>query len=137
MKKKILVVDDDVDLLEQMTAILAGDYEVTSVEGRAAAEEAILKVKPDLAILDLMMEEKDSGFVLSYQIKQLYPGTPIILLTAVAGATGLSFATQNSDAQSWIKVEKIMDKPVRSEQLKSEVRRLLGEALESGTGHHS
>jgi DNA-binding NtrC family response regulator len=137
VKKKILVVDDDLDLLEQMTAILAGDYEVTGVEGQAAAEEALLKMKPDLAILDLMMEEKDSGFVLGYQIKKLYPETPVILLTAVASATGVSFATQNSDAQSWIKVDKIMDKPVRPEQLKSEVRRLLQEAPENETGGHS
>jgi len=66
VKKKILVVDDDPDILEQMTSVLTGaGYEVSAAEGRAAAEEAILKTKPDLAILDLMMEEKDSGFVLS------------------------------------------------------------------------
>lgn len=128
MKKKILAVDDDIDLLEQLTAVLtSAGYEVTAVEGRVAAEEALLKIKPDLAVLDLMMEEKDSGFVLSYQIKKLYPNTPVILLTAVAGATGLSFAAQQPEAQSWTKVDKILDKPVRPEQLRAEVRRLLGE----------
>ncbi len=133
MKKKILVVDDDLDLLEQMTAILtAAGYEVVSAEGRAAAEEVLLKTKPDLAILDLMMEEKDSGFVLSYQIKKLYPDTPVIMLTAVVGTTGVSFATQQSDAQSWTKVDKLMDKPVRPEQLKAEVRRLLHEDASNG-----
>ena len=72
MKKKILAVDDDFDLLEQMTAVLtAAGYEVTAAEGRTAAEDAILRMKPDLAILDLMMEEKDSGFVLSHQLKKL------------------------------------------------------------------
>lgn len=137
MKKKILVVDDDLDLLEQIKAVLtAAGYEVTAAEGRTGGEEAILKMKPDLAILDLMMEEKDSGFVLSHQIKKLYPELPVILLTAVAGATGLSFATQRSDAQSWIKVDKIMDKPVRPEQLRAEVRRLLGEKpMNEGGGH--
>ncbi len=133
MKKKILVVDDDLDLLEQMTAILtAAGYEVVSAEGRAAAEEVLLKTRPDLAILDLMMEEKDSGFVLSYQIKKLYPDTPVIMLTAVVGTTGVSFATQQSDAQSWTKVDKLMDKPVRPEQLKAEVRRLLHEDASNG-----
>lgn len=131
MKKKIFLVDDDFDILEQMTAILeSAGYEVVTAESRAAAEEAILSIKADLAILDLMMEEKDSGFVLSYQIKQLYPDMPVIMLTAVAGATGLSFATQQADAKSWMKVDKILDKPVRPEQLKAEVRRLLGEAPE-------
>ncbi len=138
MKKKILVVDDDLDLLEQMKFILtAAGYEVATAEGRTGGEEAILSMKPDLAILDLMMEEKDSGFVLSHQIKKLYPDLPVILLTAVAGATGLSFNTQRSDAQSWVKVDKIMDKPVRPEQLKEEIRKLLGEAPDRGHGGHS
>jgi len=138
VKKKILVVDDDLDLLEQMNAVLAAaGYAVTTAGGRAEGEEAILKMKPDLAILDLMMEEKDSGFVLSYQIKKLYPDTPVILLTAVSGATGLSFTDQNPNARSWIKVDTIMDKPIRPEQLKSEVHRLLQEAPENPAGGHS
>jgi len=138
VKKKILVVDDDPDILEQITAVLiAAGYDVTAADGRSAAEEAILKMKPDLAILDLMMEEKDSGFVLSYQIKKLYGAIPIILLTAVAGATGLSFNDQNRDARSWIKVDTIMDKPVRPEQLRAEVSRLLGESPEDSEGGHS
>ncbi len=137
MKKKIFVVDDDLDILEQITAVLeSSGYEVVSAESRAAAEEAILSIKPDLAILDLMMEEKDSGFVLSYQLKKLYPEMPVILLTAVAGATGLSFATQQPDARSWMKVDKLLDKPVRPEQLKAEVRRLLGESPGSPSGQH-
>jgi len=126
MSTKILIVDDDPDILDQLTLTLSADgYEVISAEGQAAAEEAILKTRPDLAIVDLMMEEKDSGFVLSHQIKKLYPGTPIIMLTAVAGATGVSFATQSTEARSWIKVDKILDKPVRGEQIKAEIRRLL------------
>jgi DNA-binding response OmpR family regulator len=128
VKKKILVVDDDPDILEQLTVTLAAaGYDVVPAEGRGEAEEAMLKTRPDLAILDLMMEEKDSGFVLSYEIKKLYPGTPVIMLTAVTGATGLSFASQSAEAQSWTKVDKMMDKPVRPEQLKTEVRRLLHE----------
>jgi CheY-like chemotaxis protein len=135
VKKKILVVDDDLDILERLTAILSKEgYEVVTAEGRVEAEETMLKFKPDLAIFDLMMEERDSGFVLGYQIKKLYPGTPVILLTAVTAATGLSFTPQNSEQQSWVKADKWLDKPVRPEQLKEEVRRLLGEPSES-SGH--
>jgi DNA-binding response OmpR family regulator len=137
VKKKILIVDDDMDLLEQMTAILtAAGYEVVSADSRAMAEEKVLKTQPHLAILDLMMEEKDSGFVLSYQLKKLFPEMPVIMLTAVAGATGLSFATQQAAARSWIKVDTLMDKPVRPEQLKAEVRRLLGETPKEPADSH-
>lgn len=132
-KEKILLVDDDLDLLEQMTALLsAAGYEVTAAEGQAAGEEAMLRAKPDLAIVDLMMEQMDSGFVLSYELKKLYPETPVIMLTGVTGATGLSFGTQSAESRSWTKVDKMLDKPVRPEQLKSEVRRLLSEAQAGG-----
>jgi DNA-binding response OmpR family regulator len=125
-KKKILVVDDDPDILEQVAVTLSGaGFDIVVAEGRAAAEDALLKTRPDLAIIDLMMEEKDSGFVLSYQLKKLYPETPVIMLTGVTGATGLSFATQSQEAKSWTRVDKMLDKPVRPEQLKAEVRRLL------------
>jgi len=54
-KHRILLADDDPDLLEQMTDLLsAAGYEVTAAEGHAAAEEAMLKGKPDLAIFDLV-----------------------------------------------------------------------------------
>ncbi len=132
MKKKILLVDDDPDILDQVTAILSNaGYEVVSAQDETSAEEALLRTRPDLAIVDLMMEEKDSGFVLSYQIKKLYPGTPVILLTAVTGATGLSFASQSEEAQSWTKFDRMLDKPIRGEQLIAEVQRLLGETPET------
>jgi len=138
MKKKILVADDDPDTLEQVTATLsAAGYEVVPVEDRTAAEEEMLRSKPDLAIFDLMMEEKDTGFTLSYQIKKLYPDTPVLMLTAVNSATGLSFAAQHAEARAWTRVDKILDKPVRPEQLRAEVRRLLREGSEGTTGTQS
>ncbi len=82
--KKILVVDDDPDIVEQVTMILKKDgHEVHEAGTMSEAEEMLLTFKPDLAIIDLMMEEKDSGFVLCHRIKKLYPGTPVIILTAV------------------------------------------------------
>jgi CheY-like chemotaxis protein len=124
--KKILVVDDDVDLLEQVATILKGDgYEVSQAQGQEEAEELLTGFIPDLAVLDLMMENMDSGFVLCHNIKKLYPGTPVIILTAVQAATGLDFKSRSEEAGSWVKADVLLDKPVRPEQLKAEVRRLL------------
>jgi CheY-like chemotaxis protein len=124
--KKILVVDDDIDLLEQVATILTGDgYEVRQAQGQAEAEEILTGFIPDLAVLDLMMENMDSGFVLCHDIKKLYPGTPVIILTAVQAATGLDFKARSEEAGSWVKADVLLDKPVRPEQLKAEVRRLL------------
>ena len=125
-KKKILLVDDDEDILQQLTVTLKDEgYELLTAQGQQEAEETLLSVKPDLAILDLMMEEKDSGFVLCHEIKRMYPDTPVIILTAVTAATGLSFAARSEEERSWVKADLLMDKPVSPEQLRNQVKHLL------------
>jgi CheY-like chemotaxis protein len=126
MSKKILVVDDDIDQLDHVSLILKADgYEVIRAQGQMEGEEALLSTIPDMAILDLMMENMDSGFVLCHQIKKLYPGTPVILLTAVKSATGVDFSPKTSGAANWINADILLDKPVRPEQLRNEIKRLL------------
>jgi hypothetical protein len=62
--KKILVVDDDPDIVDQVTMILKqSGHEVHSAGTQDEAEEILLSLKPDLAILDLIMEEKDTQSV--------------------------------------------------------------------------
>ncbi len=125
-KKNILVVDDDIDFLEQIECTMKADgYNVVTAQGQEAAEETMLTVIPDLAILDLMMENMDSGFVLCHHIKKIYPDTPVIILTAVEAATGLDFSTSGAEAASWVKADTLLCKPVRPEQLRAEVKRLL------------
>ena len=125
-KKTILVVDDDPDALEQVTLILeAGGFEVLSAPCQAEGEEMLLTVEPDLAIFDLMMEEKDSGFVLSHTAKKMYPDLKVIILTAVSAETGITFAADTPSGRAWIGAELMLDKPARSEELLAAVRRLL------------
>jgi CheY-like chemotaxis protein len=127
--KTVLVVDDDADLVEQIALWLsAAGYAVRTAGGRAEAEETILAHKPDLAVVDLMMEEQDSGFVLCYELKRLYPDLPVIILTAVKASTGLSFTPESDEEQAWVKADSVLDKPVRSERLRAEVERLLRKA---------
>jgi DNA-binding response OmpR family regulator len=123
---RILVVDDDPDLTGQLELVLKqAGYAVTVANSQAEAEEVVLGGKPDLAVVDLMMETQDAGFVLCYELKRLFPGLPIIILTSVKAATGLGFAPQSADEQSWVKADSILDKPVRPERLKAEIQRLL------------
>ena len=132
-KKKILIVDDDPDIVEQLTlSLTAHGYDVVAAGSQKEAEEVLLSVRPDLAILDLMMEHMDSGFVLCHEVKKLYPETPVILLTAVTASTGLTFDAQSAEARSWVKADKILDKPVRPEQIRVEVHRLLHETDAAG-----
>ncbi len=137
-KHTILVVDDDPDIIEQVTTILTADgFEVITTDSLAEAEECLLSVRPSLAIVDLMMEQMDSGFVLCHKLKNLYPDMPVIILTAVTASTGMSFSARSADEKSWIKADCILDKPVSPQQLKKEVGRLLRLASSLDGQHHS
>jgi len=121
----ILVVDDDADILEQSRLNLeAAGYHVVTADSQKEAEEILKAFIPDLAVLDLMMENQDSGFILSHQIKRLDPKLPVIIITAVTNQTGISFNVNTPQEASWIKADAIIQKPIRYEQLLGEVKRL-------------
>lgn len=126
-RKTILVVDDDMDLLLQLKVQLeAAGYGVETAESRRDAEARLETLRPDLVVLDLMMEEMDAGFALSYHIKKKDAALPVILMTAVTRETGLHFDDAADDARAWIKADMVLPKPVRFEQLDREIKRLIG-----------
>jgi two-component system, OmpR family, response regulator len=122
----ILIVDDDQDYLFQLQAKLQNfGYRTITAEGQKEAEALLEKTKPDLAILDLMMENEDSGFVLCYKMKKKYPDVPIIIATGVAAETGISFDINDENNRKWIKADRFLDKGIRTERLKEEIENLL------------
>jgi len=125
-KKTILVVDDDVDYLTQMEInLIDAGFNAITQEGQAKAEEYLKDNRPDLAILDLMMEQMDGGFALSYHIKKIDSSIPVIIVSAVTSETGLEFDAVTSEERSWIKADAFLAKPVRFEQLIKEINKLL------------
>lgn len=126
MKKTILIVDDDIDYLFQIKLKVEGfGFEVITAESQREGEKIIETLKPDLAIFDLMMENEDSGFVLSYKIKRKYPEVPVILATAVTAETGMTFDLSRDSGSSWIKADLMLDKGIRTDQLEKEIKKLL------------
>ncbi len=126
--KTILIVDDDPDFLLQLELILrSAGYRVLKAGTRKEAEERLARQRPDALVADLMLEEDDGGFVLCYRAKKLYPGLPVIIVTGVAGETGIEFAAVTREERSWIKADLLLDKPVRPEQIVAELEKLLGE----------
>lgn len=126
MANKILVVDDDIDYLTQIqTQLEAVGFEVTTAESVDAAREHLDKQRPNLAIVDLMMENYDDGFRLCHAIKKADASIPVILVTGVASETGIDFDASTKEERSWIKADVVLDKPIRFEQLQREIDRLL------------
>ncbi len=127
-RKTVLIVDDDTDFLDQTCARLAADgFEVVRAEGQAAAEDVLRAGTPfDVAVVDLMMEHPDSGFVLCHHLKKAAPGRPVILVTGVTAETGLEFDAATDEERRWVRADVMLAKPIRYEQLRREVDRLLG-----------
>jgi two-component system alkaline phosphatase synthesis response regulator PhoP len=114
-KKKILLIDDDPDLLEGYKILLESKgYEVISAEDSVKGWKTFQQAKPDAAIIDLIMEEHDSGFILSHKIKADAYGKniPVFLLTSATYLTGFKFGSSTSEEKEWIKCDEILNKPI-------------------------
>ena len=127
MNKKVLIVDDDFDFLEQLEIMLSTDFDIIKASGQFEAEELLKTETPDLAVIDLMMEKTDGGFALSYHIKKLFPDVPVIIITSVASEAGIDFTGASESEKSWIKADVMLAKPIRYEQLKKEIDKLLND----------
>jgi CheY-like chemotaxis protein len=118
-KKKILLVDDDLDLLEQNQILISSKgYEVITAKSSKEGWDLFRKNKPDAAVIDLIMEEHDSGFVLCYKIKRDEHGKniPVFILTSATYETGFKFSTTTREEKEWIKADAILNKPVVIEE---------------------
>jgi len=124
---RILVVDDDPDIVETITLVLEGaDHAVVSAfsgkEGLRKAREE----NPDLIILDVMMETKRKGIEVARELRRepRFAGTPILMLTGVKEETGLGFKQEAGD-EAWLPVDDYCEKPLKPEVLIQKVEQLL------------
>jgi CheY-like chemotaxis protein len=124
--KKILIADDDSDYLEQLKFhVESFGFCALTASSEAECMETLKTRKPDLAIFDLMMNNDDSGFILSYRLKKLYPDVPVMIVTSAASVTGLNFEPADESERSWIKADRYLAKGIRPDQLHREINKLL------------
>lgn len=127
--KKILLVDDDIDLLEQNKLMLESKgFNVVTAESGAEGFLKYKSEKPDAAILDLIMEQHDAGFVLCYKIKKTEHGKtiPVFILTSATYDTGFKFNASTEEEKEWIKADGILNKPVVVEELVAKLETFSG-----------
>ncbi|MBZ0183683.1 MAG: response regulator [Melioribacteraceae bacterium] len=113
--KKILIVDDDIDLLDQHKILMESKgFEVVTAESAEAGFQVFQKEKPDAVIVDLIMEEYDSGFILCHKIKRTEQGKkiPVLILTSATYETGFKFDASTKEEKEWIKCDGFLNKPV-------------------------
>ncbi len=126
---KILIIDDDLDFIEIGRLNLEEKgYQVRSASSGEEGWEMVEKETPDLIILDLMMEDLDSGLALSRKIKGTprYASIPILMLTSISRETGMDFTPQSSEDLRKLNVDDFHAKPIRGRTLLEKVEKLLG-----------
>ena len=126
---KILIVDDDLDFIEISRINLEGKgYQVRSASDGKEGWKMVEKERPDLIIMDLMMEKLDAGMALSQKIKShpRYASIPILMLTSISRDTGMDFAPRTAEDLNKLKVDDFHTKPIKAKTLLEKVEKLLG-----------
>lgn len=117
-KSKILIIDDDPDILESIKAILSksGFDTITAMNGHDGIEAALNKA-PDLILCDMMMEKIDAGSRVAEELRKKNVSVPIYLLSSIASATASNIEIDQLGFSG------ILQKPVDPELLVSVIRR--------------
>jgi DNA-binding response OmpR family regulator len=119
---KILIVDDDPDVVDACTMILKREgYETNSALNRDDGMKLVLSYNPDLLILDVMMEQPDDGIAMAQELRRKNIKTPILMLTNIGKITRLSYG-QDSDL---VPVDAFEEKPLDPQTLIAVVKKLL------------
>jgi len=130
---KILMIDDDPDMVLAARLCLQGaGHEVFDARNAATGLARLAELKPELIILDVMMDSATEGFQTALKLRSTDPASPyaayrsipIIMLTALHATTDLRF-TPDPD---YLPVEAFLDKPIDPDRLINTVSDLLVKA---------
>lgn len=124
--KKILIVDDDADFVESNKDLLeAQDYEVIVAHDGEQGLRTAIQEKPDLMLLDVMMAHDTEGFEISRKIPEQpeLKNMKVIMVTGVRREKELAYSFEPDE--TWLPVDKILEKPVPPEKLLEEIKREL------------
>jgi CheY-like chemotaxis protein len=128
-KSKILIIEDDVDLVSAIKRILESkDYQVTVAYNPDEGTEKLKQGNPDLIILDVMFGGKGESlgfkFAQNLRLDKKYSSIPVLMLTAINIEKPGFNLTPETDGE-YLPVDAFLDKPVHSEDLLKTVERLI------------
>ena len=116
--QKILIIDDDVDLVEANKIVLeANSYKVFTAYNGQEGMDRFKEVLPDLVILDVSMERRDEGFYVCQRIRSCpeIGQVPIIMITAIHQSTKFRFSPDTDE--NYLPADEFLDKPVNPSTL--------------------
>ncbi len=129
--KKILIIDDDLDMVDALTTVLENhNFLVSSYTDMENVAERVKAESPDLLILDVMFPENPSGgFDMARKIRQdiSLKNLPVIIFSAVNEQFKLGFMkfTQENIHEDFMPVNDFLEKPLDCDVLIEKVNKLL------------
>lgn len=129
MAKKVLVIDDDVQLVETVKTLLQSvGYEVASAYQAEKGVELARQIKPDLILLDVMFAGPPGpdGIEVSRRIQQdaALKDIPVIILSGVRKVLDLPYKI--GPDETWMPVKTFLEKPIKPDRLLQEIQKILG-----------
>jgi len=119
-EKKILVIDDDPDILDSISAILSSEgYNVITATDGKEGVAAFKSEKPDLVLCDMMMERVDAGSKVAEMIRKEDNSTPVYLLSSIGNATASNISVSDLGFSG------VLQKPVDPDTLIAQVKKAL------------
>lgn len=125
--KDILIIDDDQVLTQSMQAILQDQhYNVDVANDPATGMEKFKSHKPDLLILDVMMDSDLSGHKLAHEIKSDPDNRdlPILVITGMMDAIGVNIRDAFEGSGELTSLS-MLDKPFETEELLGKVKEMI------------
>ena len=127
MKPRILIVDDDEAITQQLFWTLNEDYDVVTANDMQTAVRRVTIYEPAVSILDLHMPpEVDSpevGLRILEYIKYHFPESKVLVMSSASGI-------ETRKACYAVGADEFLGKPFDTEQLLSTVRRMAPRSLE-------
>ncbi len=126
----ILIIDDDPDIvLAARLCLESAGHHVTSARDGAEGLQEMKAARPDLIVLDVMMDTATAGFQLALKLRGAQPDPelapfgdiPILMLTAIHTTTPLRFGPD----KDFLPVDEFIDKPFEPDDLIDKVAKLL------------
>ncbi len=122
-RKTVLLADDDEVFVDAVKSVLETQFDVRAVFNGTQALAAVAEEKPDVMVLDVMMDHLSEGLEVARKIKS-DPETsaiPVIMLTGVDEVYNYRMEV----GESYVPHDRYLEKPVAPQELLAAIEEVL------------
>ena len=127
MSKKVLIVDDEPDVIAYLTAVLESNgYHASAAQNADQALQMVKDMQPDLIFLDIMMPgESGISLYLKLHAEDLLRRIPVLIISGLAKEQEFDFRQHVTDKDIPLPA-KYIEKPINVTELLDILKQLIG-----------